>query len=84
MRACAADAPEGEERAKPAKQQRRLWLTASMASSPGAFGFYRTAHREPLGECLRLLVDYDLPDAIPPVDGVPQAPESARPAFFVF
>lgn len=48
-----------------------------MASSPGAFGFYRTAHREPLGDCLRLLLDYSLPEAVPPLDGVPQAPESA-------
>ena len=73
-----ADAPEGEEKAKPAKQRRRLWLHADMKSSPGAFGFYRTAHREPLGECLRLLIDYDLPEAIPPVNGLPQTPESAR------
>ena len=47
-----------------------------MKSSPGAFGFYRTAHREPLGECLRLLLDYDLPEAITPVDGLPQALET--------
>ena len=75
----AADVAEGEEaKAKPARQQRRLWLHADNKSSPGAFGFFRTAHREPLGECLRLLIDDDVPEAIPPVTGLPQTPESAR------
>ena len=78
-----ADAPEADaEPPKPARQQRRLWLTADMASSPGAFGFYRTAHREPLGDCLRLLLDYSLPGAVPPLDGLPQAPESALTVVF--
>ena len=78
VRTPGADAAQGEGQAQPAKQQRRLWLHADMKSSPGAFGFYRTAHREPMGECLRLLIDNDLPDAIPPVNGLPQTPESAR------
>ena len=30
------------------------------------------ARREPLGDRLRLLLDYDLPGAVPPVTGVPQ------------
>ena len=59
----AADAPA---------EPRRLWLHASLASSPGAYGFYRTARTEPLGDALRLLLDYESPGAIPPVTGVPQ------------
>lgn len=53
-------------------EPRRLWLHASLASSPGAYGFYRTARTEPLGDALRLLLDYESPGAIPPVTGVPQ------------
>ena len=64
-------APHAPE-AAPA-EPRRLWLHASLASSPGAYGFYRTARTEPLGDNLRLLLDYESPGAIPPVTGVPQA-----------
>ena len=53
-------------------EARRLWLHASLASSPGAFGFFRTARAEPLGDNLRLLLNYDLPGTVPPATGVPQ------------
>ena len=57
----------------PAKAgSRRLWLHASLASSPGAFGFFRSAHTEPLGDNLRLLLDYDPPGTVPPATGIPQ------------
>lgn len=53
-------------------EARRLWLHASLASSPGAFGFFRTAHAEPLGDNLRILLNYDLPGTVPPATGVTQ------------
>lgn len=69
--AAGADGTAEAVAAKPA--QRRLWLTGSLGASPGAFGFFRTAHAEPLGDRLRLLLDYDLPDGIPPVTGTQTA-----------
>lgn len=66
-----ADAAPEPAPAKPA--QRRLWLSGSLARSPGAFGFFRTAHAEPLGDRLRLLLDYNLPDGIPPIEGAEPA-----------
>ena len=73
-----APPPPAEAEAAPKAEPRRLWLHASLASSPGAFGFFRTAHAEPLGDSLRLLLDYDLPGAVPPITGVPQALTSAH------
>ena len=69
--AAAAAAEVAPAEAVPARAPalRRLWLTGSLGASPGAFGFFRTAHAEPLGDRLRLLLDYDLPSGIPPVDG---------------
>ena len=74
----AADAPTDTKDAAPepapAKPaQRRLWLSGSLARSPGAFGFFRTAHAEPLGDRLRLLLDYNLPQGIPPLEGAEPA-----------
>ncbi len=67
--AAAAEAAPAEAVPARAPALRRLWLTGSLGASPGAFGFFRTAHAEPLGDRLRLLLDYDLPSGIPPVDG---------------
>jgi hypothetical protein len=69
--AAAATAEAAPAEAAPARAPalRRLWLTGSLGASPGAFGFFRTAHAEPLGDRLRLLLDYDLPSGVPPVDG---------------
>jgi len=70
-----AEEPEAPAAAAP----RRLWLHGSLASSPGAFGFFRTAKGEPLGDNLRLLLNYDPPGTVPPVTGVPQPLSGARP-----
>ena len=75
--ATTADAAPEPVQAKPA--QRRLWLCGSLARSPGAFGFFRTAHAEPLGDRLRLLLDYNLPDGVPPIEGVEAATAGAPP-----
>ena len=75
--ATTADAAPEPVQAKPA--QRRLWLRSSLARSPGAFGFFRTAHAEPLGDRLRLLLDYNLPDGIPPIEGAEPATAGAPP-----
>lgn len=78
--ATAGDAAPEPAPAKPA--QRRLWLSGSLARSPGAFGFFRTAHAEPLGDRLRLLLDYNLPDGIPPIDGAEPSTAGATQRLF--
>lgn len=72
VRAGAGRALPAPAEAAPQLEPRRLWLHGSLASSPGALGFFVTACREPQGSNLRLLLDYDLPGAVPPVTGVPQ------------
>jgi len=74
----AGEAAEAEALVPAAAAPRRLWLHGSLASSPGAFGFFRTAKGEPLGDNLRLLLNYDPPGAVPPVTGVPQPLSGAR------
>ena len=54
---------------------RRLWLTGSVESSPGALGLYRTARTEPMGERLRLLYSADY--KFVPACGRPQDPKGA-------
>ena len=68
--AAAEGAPAEGAPARPAP--RRLWLHASLASSPGALGFFCSARTEPLGDNLRLLLNYDTPGSVPPASGVPQ------------
>lgn len=70
----AEHAPESNGYVVPAAPTggRRFWIHANLTSSPGALGFYLSAKRELLGDPLRLLLNYDLPAAIPPVTGAQQ------------